>query len=78
VVIRPEWVRLHADASGPGVVHEVSYFGHDQVVAVGLDDGSVIRSRLGASQRFGPDDRVSVEVDGEVLAFPGRADRATP
>ena len=78
VVIRPEWVRLHADADGPGVVREVSYFGHDQVVTVGLADGSVVRSRLGSAHLFSPEERVAVEVCEEVLAFPDALDAAGP
>ena len=74
VVVRPEWVHLEAGAGSNGRAHglvrEISYFGHDQIVAVELDDGSVVRARLGAGRRFAPHDRVAVDVVGRVLAFP--------
>jgi iron(III) transport system ATP-binding protein len=78
VVIRPEWVRLVADPTGRGVVREVAYFGHDQIVTVALDDGSPLRARLGAARRFVPGDAVAVEIVDDVLAFPSPAERTGP
>ncbi len=70
VVLRPELVRLRLDGDGQGVVREIVYFGHDQLIEVGLDDGSRVRSRMGPGRWFEPGDRVSVAVTGNVIAFP--------
>ena len=48
----------------------ITYFGHDQLVEVGLEDGARVRSRMGPVRSFEPGDRVSVAVNGEVIAFP--------
>ena len=71
VIVRPERVRLRLDGAGEGVVRDIVYFGHDQLVAVELVDGTQVRSRMGPGRTFEPGDRVSVAVTGEVLAFPG-------
>jgi iron(III) transport system ATP-binding protein len=70
VALRPERVRLRLDGAGQGVVREITYFGHDQLVEVGLEDGARVRSRMGPAREFEPGDRVSVAVSGEVIAFP--------
>jgi putative spermidine/putrescine transport system ATP-binding protein len=70
VALRPERVRLRLDGSGQGVVRGITYFGHDQLVEVGLEDGARVRSRMGPVRSFEPGDRVSVSVNGEVIAFP--------
>jgi len=69
VALRPERVRLRLDGAGQGVVRAITYFGHDQLVEVGLDDGVRVRSRMGPVRAFEPGDRVSVAVTGEVIAF---------
>ena len=46
-----------------------TYFGHDQLVEVWLEDGARVRSRMGPARAFEPGDRVSVAVTGEVIAF---------
>jgi iron(III) transport system ATP-binding protein len=70
VALRPELVRLRLDGAGQGIVQEITYFGHDQLVEVGLEDGARVRSRMGPGRAFEPGDRVSVAVNGEVIAFP--------
>jgi iron(III) transport system ATP-binding protein len=70
VALRPERVRLRLDGAGQGIVQEITYFGHDQLVAVGLEDGARVRSRMGPGRAFEPGDRVSVAVNGDVIAFP--------
>jgi iron(III) transport system ATP-binding protein len=70
VVVRPERVRLRLDSGGEGVVSEITYFGHDQLVAVRLADGTRVRSRTGPARAFEPGDRVSVSVTGDVIAYP--------
>jgi iron(III) transport system ATP-binding protein len=70
VALRPERVRLRLDGAGHGIVRDITYFGHDQLVEVGLEDGARVRSRMGPGPAFEPGDRVSVAVNGAVIAFP--------
>jgi iron(III) transport system ATP-binding protein len=70
IALRPERVRLRLDGAGQGIVRGITYFGHDQLVEVGLEDGARVRSRMGPARAFEPGDRVSVAVNGEVIAFP--------
>jgi iron(III) transport system ATP-binding protein len=69
VALRPERVRVRLDGAGHGVVREITYFGHDQLVEVTLEDGARVRSRMGSAHTFEPGDRVSVAVTGDVIAF---------
>ncbi len=70
-VVRPESVRLSPDTAGGATVATVTYYGHDQLVAVALDEGTVIRVRLGAERLFSTGERVRAHVVGPVIAFPG-------
>lgn len=69
VIVRPEQVKLWLDGNGIGVVLGIEYFGHDQLVEVGLPDGSRARARLGSARDVVPGDRVSLAVTGATLAF---------
>jgi iron(III) transport system ATP-binding protein len=69
VALRPEGIRLRLDGAGQGVVRDITYFGHDQVIEVVLEDGARVRSRMGPARAFEPGDRVSVSVTGDVIAF---------
>jgi iron(III) transport system ATP-binding protein len=70
VALRPERVRLRLDGAGQGVVRGITYFGHDQLIEVVLEDGASLRSRIGPGRAFEPGDRVSVAVTDDVIAFP--------
>ena len=65
-----ERMTLRLDAGGQGVVDDITYFGHDQLITVVLDDGVFIRARTGPAREFGRGDRVSVSVTGPVVTFP--------
>lgn len=71
VVMRPESLRLRprADGEGEGEVTAISYFGHDQLVQVQLDDGFVLRARRGPRLDIDRGTRVAIQVDGPVVAF---------
>jgi iron(III) transport system ATP-binding protein len=75
VVIRPEALRLRpvqphrATHTGTGTVVGISYFGHDQLVQVELDDGALLRARRGPQLDLERGTRVSLTVDGPVVAF---------
>jgi iron(III) transport system ATP-binding protein len=68
-VVRPEAVRLTPAPEGPARVVAATYFGHDQLVEVAVD-GVVVQARLGTERLFTPGDRVRVDVQGPVAAFP--------
>jgi iron(III) transport system ATP-binding protein len=70
VVLRPEQVQVAREAGGPGRVHQIEYFGHDQLVTVDVSSGHRVRARLGSAHVLAPGDHVSVKVVGEVLTFP--------
>ena len=72
-VVRPEVVQLSADPAGTATVDVVTYYGHDQLVEVTIDGGTVVRARLGAERLFSPGERVRAEVAGSVIAYPGAA-----
>jgi hypothetical protein len=79
VVIRPESLRLRTDAHGSATVVAISYFGHDQLVRVELDDGRMLRSRRGPRLDIERGARVSLTVDGPVVAFAeDRSETASP
>jgi iron(III) transport system ATP-binding protein len=62
VMIRPEAVIVRPRPEGQGVVTRREFFGHDQLVTVGLPDGSVLRARLGPTPYLEPGDHVEVTV----------------
>lgn len=70
VMVRPESVRLQADPDGRAVVKGREFFGHDQLITVTFEDGTLVRSRMGPGDYFSPGERVNVDVDA-VTVFPG-------
>ncbi len=69
VVLRPEALELTPDTHGPGTVESIQYFGHDQLVAVRLDDGTPLRVRRGPDRAIARGDRVALRVRDSVVAF---------
>jgi len=70
LVVRPETLRLHPRAGADAVVRSATFYGHDQVVEVAMQDGTLVRARLGPGRFFEAGDHVEVTVVGdEVLAF---------
>jgi len=69
VVLRPETLRLRASAEGCATVRTVTYYGHDQLVELGLDDGPRLRARRGPELDLSPGDRVAIQVEGPVVTF---------
>ena len=70
VMLRPEALRLALDQTGNGTVLAREFYGHDQLMTVGLDGGRTVRARLGTYGGIRPGDRVHVTVRGAVLTFP--------
>jgi iron(III) transport system ATP-binding protein len=69
VMLRPESLRLRTAPDGPATVRTVTYFGHDQMVELGLDGGRRLRARRGPELDLSPGDRVAVQVEGPVVTF---------
>lgn len=75
-LIRPEMVVLLPTDSPFGVTAKVTdgrFFGHDQLLALTLADGSRIESRVIGTSRFNPGDEVRLAVRGPVLTFPAKS-----
>jgi hypothetical protein len=47
-----------------------AFFGHDQLMKIRLDTGSVLHARLGTYGGIRPGDRVQASVRGAVLTYP--------
>ncbi|HLF99522.1 MAG TPA: ABC transporter ATP-binding protein [Acidimicrobiia bacterium] len=78
VALRGEAVRVRLDGSGPARVREITFYGHDQVIAVDLADGARIRARTIPGRHFEVGDRVKLYVKGDVVAFPGVPSEPAP
>lgn len=61
VVIRPEDIQVSEVGTPATVVHR-EYYGHDQVLRVELEDGTVARVRLGSRERHDPGQRVALRL----------------
>ena len=81
VLVRPEHVRLdraRPETSGcHGHVLSREYFGHHQLLTVGVADGATIVARLGAYSGIRPGDGVWMSVRGAMVAFPPETEGAT-
>jgi hypothetical protein len=62
-----------AEHGAEGEVVGVEYFGHDQMVTVRLRSGTRLRIRLLAAPRVDLGQKVGVQVNGDVFAFPARS-----
>ncbi|MCU0498448.1 MAG: ABC transporter ATP-binding protein [Anaerolineae bacterium] len=70
VMLRPEALRLEVDSRGDGVVSEVKFFGHDQIVTVCLESGLVVQARAwGITSEFEVGARVHVTLCGKAMAY---------
>jgi len=72
VVVRPEHVELRAASDGPATVRHVTFYGHDSLVEIALDDGTTLRSRSGPGVRLERGQRVRASVTGTVVTFAHR------
>ena len=81
VMLRPEMLRLVPEQEGEGTNGSVltrEFYGHDQVMHVRLEDGTVVRARLGSYGGIRPGDNVRVAVRGSVLTFRRTENGAAP
>jgi iron(III) transport system ATP-binding protein len=72
VMVRAESIGISETAGTPGEVVAVDYFGHDQMVDVRLETGTIVQIRLLAARQMPIGQQVGVFVKGEVFAFPAR------
>jgi len=70
VMIRAEEIALSSDGGAISEVMEVEYYGHDQMATVRAPSGRLLKVRLPAGRQATPGERVTLTVQGEVLAFP--------
>lgn len=76
IMLRPESLRLtpvSEEHPANGTIETRLFYGHDQVMTVRLDSGSLLRVRLGSYGGIRPGGRVQVAVRGAVLTFPRNA-----
>lgn len=73
VMIRPEAVRLSLDDSGPALVVDREFYGHDQLVTLHLDGGRRLLARVGPSPVYNPGDHARFDVT-DVVVFPDTGD----
>lgn len=73
VVLRPEAVELRPAADGTGVIEHVTFHGHDALVEVALDDGTIVRARCSTELDLQRGGRTRLAVNGPVVAFPAPA-----
>ena len=78
VLIRPESVAVTRDGSGArATVTQREYFGHDQLLELTMEDGTVLRSRRLGQPAFMTGDMVAARLDGPVTVLP-RSGAQTP
>ncbi len=70
VVLRPESVELRRASDGIALVRHVTFHGHDALVEVELEDGTLVRARCGPELDLQRGDRVRPSVTGPVVTFP--------
>ncbi len=71
IMFRPEDLLLTLDENGPGEIIERTYFGHDQMLSIRMNTGTILKSRLvGCCRGLHEGERVRVRVDTPVMAYP--------
>jgi iron(III) transport system ATP-binding protein len=79
VMVRPEGIQVEAEATAEATVTDVEFYGHDQMVAVRLSDGSRVRCRpLGLRRDLVVGTRVRLSVTGPAHLFPRRIGDGAP
>jgi iron(III) transport system ATP-binding protein len=73
VMLRPEMLALRPEPRGCGRIEHITFFGHDQLVAVRMCDGALLQARTFPRLDLTPGTQVEVTVSGPVVAFPPEA-----
>jgi iron(III) transport system ATP-binding protein len=69
LMLRPELLKLQASESGEAIVTGREFYGHDQLLRLRLDSGTILHSRLDFGPRFHPGDRVEISVAAPAVAY---------
>lgn len=74
IMIRPEQITVGRSGGGRlhGTVEKTVFYGHDAMVHLRLDDkygGMRLKARVSSIEAFLPDERVEVDVTGEVMVY---------
>ncbi len=70
-MVRPEHLDVASSDDGPAIVEDVQFFGHDQLLRLRLDDGTIVHSRRGPDVELPVGTRVRLRVQGRVRIFSG-------
>jgi len=71
VMLRPEDLKLTPGDLGPAEIVDREYFGHDQLVRLRLNSGTLLHSRLlGSEGDVYPGQRVALQVRDKVVVYP--------
>lgn len=71
ILVRPESIDVRPAAQGSGCrVREVVFFGHDQLVSLGVHANLSLDARLGPTYQFFPGQPVEIRIVGPVMAYP--------
>lgn len=70
VLIRPEQLCVQPSPAGQGVVHQLTYFGHDQLVQVRVDGMTMLSARTFLRADLCPGTVVTLCVTGTVMTYP--------
>jgi iron(III) transport system ATP-binding protein len=69
VMIRPETLSVTSDANGSAGVTDSRYFGHYRTIKLQHDSDVHLEAKVWAQHDFSPGERVSIAVQGSVMAF---------
>ncbi|MEX0749717.1 MAG: TOBE domain-containing protein, partial [Dehalococcoidia bacterium] len=72
VMVRPEDLLLSSEGGAPVEVVSHEYYGHDQMVTVRLQGGSLVKVREIAGHAFTSGQKLGLQVRGRVVVFPDR------
>lgn len=70
ILVRPEMLLLQPDPQGVGRIEQVTFFGHDQLLQLRLDDGMQLQARTLMRLDLSPGVQVQIGVQGPVVAYP--------
>ncbi len=70
ILVRPEMLLLQPDPQGAGRVEQITFFGHDQLLQLRLDDGLHLQARTLMRLDLNPSVPVQIGVQGPVMAYP--------
>jgi hypothetical protein len=70
VMVRPESLSLAGEGGEPAHVVASEYYGHDQMVTVRLDSGTLVKVREISGRDFPAGKRLGVRVSGDVVVYP--------